>query len=156
MTDKLLIDRAVVEQALEALQYAYENLPLIHAGEIDEKLEALREALEQPVAQSANTVGDVLQEPVAYVCPSSHVTADGSMEDGPDYLEWADEASDYEKRVGTPLYTAPQPAKRVLTDEEIDALPWEPSYGNPMTLNDGLREFARAVIAAYKAKQEKT
>jgi len=25
-----------------------------------------------------------------------------------------------------------------------------------MTLNDGLREFARAVIAAYKAKQEKT
>ena len=48
-------------------------------------------------------------EPVAYVCPTSHVTADGSMEDGPDYLEWADEASDYEKRVGTPLYTHPSP-----------------------------------------------
>lgn len=49
------------------------------------------------------------REPVAYVCPTSHVMADGSMEDGPDYLEWADEASDYEKRVGTPLYTHPSP-----------------------------------------------
>ena len=48
-------------------------------------------------------------EPVAYVCPTSHVTADGSMEDGPDYLEWADEARDYEKRVGCPLYTHPSP-----------------------------------------------
>lgn len=48
-------------------------------------------------------------DPVAYVCPTSHHARDGSMEDGPDYLEWADEASDYEKRVGTPLYTHPAP-----------------------------------------------
>lgn len=66
----------------------------------------------------------VQQEPVAYVCPTSHATADGSMEDGPEYLEWADEASDYEKRVGIPLYTHPaQQAKpQPLSDEQFQRI----------------------------------
>ena len=32
-------------QALEALEYAYEQLPLIHAGEIDDTLESIKERL---------------------------------------------------------------------------------------------------------------
>lgn len=36
-------------------------------------------------------------------------------------------------------------ARRPLTDEEIDELPWCPSFENPMTLAEGLRHFARAV-----------
>lgn len=59
-----------------------------------------REALAQP---------DADDKVVAFVVPTSHVTQDGSMEDGPEYLEWADKASDYEKRIGTPLYTRHQP-----------------------------------------------
>lgn len=63
----------------------------------------------QEQIDSGKQASVVQQEPVAYVCPTSHATADGSMEDGPEYLEWADEASDYEKRVGIPLYTHPAP-----------------------------------------------
>lgn len=100
--------RAAAQQALEALDDLRG-----YRQDIDDAIGALVEALaEQPAEQ-------VL---VAYVCPTSHVTADGSMEDGPDYLAWADEASNYEKRVGTPLYTTPQPVKRVpLTREHVRA-----------------------------------
>lgn len=83
------------------------------------------------------------------------------MEDGSDYLEWADEASDYEKRVGTPLYTAPQPAKpaeRVpLTDEEIKYATLEAAnhlidhiyeYGvNSEGVSHRIYKFARAIEA---------
>lgn len=49
--------------------------------------------------------------PVAYIVPSARVCHDGSMEDGPDSLCFADEADDYVKRVGAPLYAHPQPAE---------------------------------------------
>jgi hypothetical protein len=42
------------------------------------------------------------------------------------------------------------PARCPLTDQEIDKLPWCPSYENPMTLAEGLRYFARAVERAHK------
>ena len=55
---------------------------------------------------------------------------------------------------GCPVFlaTPPQdsPTRRPLTDEEIDKLPWCPSYENPMTLAEGLRYFARAVERAHK------
>lgn len=38
-------DEALLRQAKDALEYAYENLPLIHAGEIVGTLEALKERL---------------------------------------------------------------------------------------------------------------
>lgn len=50
-------------------------------------------------------------EVVAYIVPTANAMQDGSMEDGPDYLEWADEASEYEKKIGMPLYTRPAPAE---------------------------------------------
>lgn len=61
-------------------------------------------------------------DPVAYVCPTSHHAHDGSMEDGPDYLEWADEASDYEKRVGTPLYSHHAPGVPTVPAAALDRL----------------------------------
>ena len=89
--------------SIKAMEMALEALEVRCGTNADERkpggvIESLRAALQQ--AES---------EPVAYVCPTSHHARDGSMEDGPDYLEWADEASDYEKRVGTPLYTHPAP-----------------------------------------------
>lgn len=44
----------------------------------------------------------------------------------------------------------PAPVAQPLTDEQIDALPWGPHEGNPMTFADGLRDFARAVERAHK------
>jgi len=41
-------------------------------------------------------------------------------------------------------------ARCPLTDEEIDELPWCPSFENPMTLAEGLRHFARAIERAHK------
>jgi hypothetical protein len=56
---------------------------------------------------------------------------------------------------GCPVFLATPPqdsidARRPLTDEEIDKLPWCPSYENPMTLAEGLRYFARAIERAHK------
>jgi hypothetical protein len=52
-----------------------------------------------------------------------------------------------------PLYTAPPKREWVgLTDEEIDKTEWEPSYGNPMTLAEGLQLFARTIEAKLKEK----
>jgi hypothetical protein len=47
------------------------------------------------------------------------------------------------------LHTHPQPAQQRLTDEQIDALPWGPHEGNPMTFAEGLRDFARAIERAH-------
>lgn len=58
------------------------------------------------------------EEPVAFAVPTSHAAQDGSMEDGPEYLEWADEASDYEKRIGTKLYTHPQPQAEAVSPDK--------------------------------------
>jgi hypothetical protein len=55
-----------------------------------------------------------------------------------------------------PLYTAPQPRREVeLTDEEI--LEIKECYSNEFGLEDKYaKDFARAVIAAYRAKQGET
>lgn len=88
------------------------------------------------------------QEPVAW----GMMNDDGAIYD----VITPEEHARCEGEYSVPLYVAPLPRREVwLTDEEIDALPWGPSYDNPMTLTEGLREFARAVIEAYKAKQEK-
>lgn len=47
------------------------------------------------------------------------------------------------------LRAAPQPAKQPLTDDEIDAVPWGPHDGNPITFAEALRDFARAIERAH-------
>lgn len=90
-------------------------------------------------------------EPVAYMCPTSRAMAGWSMEDGPDYLEWADEASDYEKRVGKPLYTHPSPTD--LRAEYLRGLEdaWKVCDERANGVNDA-QECADA-IEALKGKQ---
>lgn len=90
------------------------------------------------------------QEPVAWGMPRS----DGAIIDCISPEEHAHLEGDYT----VPLYAAPQPRREVeLTDEEIDrAL----DAANVPELPDGYKsvelEIARAVIAAYKAKQGET
>ena len=170
----ITIDRSVVEQALEASYLAGFNAsgegynaeyPFEGANPVDDRHwsarrdEYIREALaEQPSNQLDDiNVVDIQaeqrsdsehMEPVAWLFTNLH---SGDF----DFCYQEDEHDDdREMWHRQPLYTTPQPRREVeLTDEEIDALPWGPSYDNPMTLTEGLREFARAVIKAYKSKQ---
>ena len=88
-------------------------------------------------------------EPVAYVVPTSSVAHDGSREDVPDYLEWADEASDYEKRIGYPLYTHPQ---QQLTEELLHSL-WLHTPVDYYTDNESIfKQAARAIEHAHNIK----
>lgn len=97
--------KQAAQQALDALTpFSKGNWTRELALNAQIAITALRTAIQQAEAQQPAT-----SEPVAYVCPTVHHAHDGSIEDGPDYLEWADEASDYEKSVGTPLYYHPAP-----------------------------------------------
>jgi hypothetical protein len=58
----------------------------------------------------------------------------------------AHESPNLSHKVATP---SPQAEKQPLSDEQIDALPWGPHEGNPITFAEGLRYFARAVEAAH-------
>ncbi len=40
-------------------------------------------------------------------------------------------------------------ARKPLTDEEIDALPWTKNYESDVTLYEALRDFARAIERAH-------
>jgi hypothetical protein len=67
-------------------------------------------------------------------------------------VEWSENHNPHWIKV-SPLYTAPPKREWVgLTDEEIDKTEWEPSYGNPMTLAEGLQLFARTIEAKLKEK----
>ena len=66
MTDKILIDRAVVEQALEAFELHADQYPHMVKGYTLDAAEALRAALEQPVEQET-TCKDCLQVPDGFV-----------------------------------------------------------------------------------------
>jgi hypothetical protein len=85
---------------------------------------------------------------------------------GSPLTRYADVAPGHLETAAVPLYRAKEPetckpalqveaamappARRPLTDKEIDELPWCPSYENPMTLAEGLRYFARAIERAHK------
>ena len=129
MTDKL---RQAIEQAVAILG---PEAPLCSGcvEEWTEALRVLRDALaEQPAEQ---------WEPVAWMV----YTMDGKS------VCVTDNPADFtDEHRALPLYTAPKPAKREpLTEEEIDALPWWPHEGNPVTLAEGLRDFARAIERAH-------
>jgi hypothetical protein len=58
-------------------------------------------------------------------------------------------AADHFPDAGNKVAHPQQPARVPLTDAQIDALPWGPHEGNPITFAEGLREFARAIEAAH-------
>ena len=103
MTDKILIDRAVLEQAIAAIYglLTFNTTPDEYAEGRKAK-ESLRAVLEQP---------QVEQEPYIWYCP--------------DYgWVWTVEAVVYRGDTDgmIPLYTHPQPPRQPLTDEQIDAI----------------------------------
>lgn len=80
-------------------------------------------------------------EVVAYIVPTANAMQDGSMEDGPDYLEWADEASEYEKKIGMPLYTRPAPAEPQAVAKGWKLVPVEPTAEMLKAADDGDDEY---------------
>ena len=135
---KILIDRAVLEQALEAL-----NASMPHNSDIAEDWSshiaarrALRAALEQPQ-------GD--QEPVAWLKEWSSV---GNARTGMRRVDLTPECETWLANMFptiTPLYTHPQPKRQPLTDEQIRKigtdLPEEHRFHSRM--------FARAIERAH-------
>ena len=120
--------RKAMEQALEALRLNQAARPFAYRKAIT----ALRTALaEQPAEQAQVALHQF------------HKRGCADWYDGlPDH---EDGGGPYETRT---LYTAPQPAKRVpLTDDEIEEI-----NGSLAGRRDLARLFARAVIAAYDAK----
>jgi hypothetical protein len=123
--------KAAMEQALEALERGLFKGELIAMRE--QAITALRAALAEPQ-----------QEPVAWGIPNIY----GEIYD----VISPDEHARCEGKYTVPLYTAPQPRREPLTDEEI--LEIKECYSNEFGLEDKYaKDFARAVIAAYRAKQ---
>jgi len=102
MCNKILIDRAVLEQALEAFECHANQYPHMVKGYTLDAAEAIRAALEQP---------QVEQEPYIWYCPDNGWV-------------WTVEAVVYRGDTDgmIPLYTHPQPPRQPLTDEQIDAI----------------------------------
>ena len=141
---KVTVDRAVIEQALEAMEYAdaclkrqlttktkheYAQDLLLDSGT------ALRTALEQPEQE---------QEPVAWMLKSGHGTQfKEQLTDELRALTWKG------KPMWTPLYTAP-PQRKPLTEEQIA------DVVNSFDGNDdwNLHDFAKAIEAAHRIKEE--
>ena len=127
----ITIDRAVVEQALEALEAGLDVNPIL-AGEAEE---ALRAAL----AQQAEPV----QEPVAWMRPDNRVAEESYSRtqfsrgrDKPPIGTW------------TPLYPAP-PQRQPLTEEEIDKI----FKHLCNTVGASCKTMARAVERAHGIKE---
>ena len=149
-----------MKMALEALEHhtAIKHPQQIHYR--DAAITALREALAQP---------DVGMEPVAWeggegweslawaLCADENgedACNDLIWEGGPTPEPWGDRWMKYEgdaKRMIALVqaHTHPPAARVPMTDEEIDAVPWGPHEGNPITFAEGLRDFARAIEAAH-------
>ena len=114
-----MTDRKLMQQALEALELEATRTPI---PETAAAMAALRARLAEPEP-----------EPVAWM---------GTSGVGEKIVS----KSQLYSFMTTPLYTAP-PTRRPLTDEEIDELPWCPSFENPMrfTTAQFVRNFTRAI-----------
>lgn len=81
-----------------------------------------QEATTNPAEIGRKSVGE---EAVAYIVPVARVTQDGSYEDGPSELCFADEADDYVRRVGAPLYLTPaQPPASAEVGRDAERRKW--------------------------------
>jgi hypothetical protein len=157
MTDEL---RKAAEMALEAL----EELRFANAPFLDEAMEALRQALSQPEQEciypecetSIGCDGPCGEKPVDETAKHRHEPGLWVVQykDRHEFVWGAKPVFRGDTVLGLkPLYTAPPKREWVgLTDEEIDKTEWEPSYGNPMTLAEGLQLFARTIEAKLKEK----
>jgi len=155
MTDKL---RQAIEQAVAILG---PEAPLC-SGCVEEWTEALRilnDALaeqpaepQDPVAYNGWVLREVLfdnGEPVGHREPTKaepqEPVAWCHLQYNEDGTYFADCLQYYPDSYGnTPLYTAPQPAKQPLTDDEISDL-WLASISGPLTAT----KFARAIERAH-------
>ena len=122
---KILVDKAVIEQALDAL-FMYK--PIVTGVTFQHGLDAtkaLRAVLEQP---------QVEQEPVAWMDTETRILYDHDTNE-------VDQHHGFKPTV--PLYTRPQPPRQPLTDEQIICA----VYGD--TGGYSYIEFARAIEAAH-------
>ena len=137
----ITINRAVVEQALEALETAEDHLAKPYSTDASKAITALRAAL----AQQAEPV-----EPVAWAYMG--IKQDGT-EHGPHLVwkpEYMDAMSASKGAKAIPLYTAP-PQRKPLSEEEIET-EWS------LTPQDEKREgvyFARRIERAHGIGEEK-
>ena len=122
----ITVDRKVIEQALEALNYVMRHGPAVQKAK-----DLLQDALEQPE-----------QEPVAWMLKSGHGTQfKEKLTDELKALTWKG------KPMWTPLYVSP-PQRKPLTEEEIKTyrhmIDWTAEWSH---IN-----FARAIEAAHGIK----
>jgi hypothetical protein len=96
----------------------YQSDPMSFPGWI---VNAIMEA-----ADSKSTLKEE-QEPVAWAVPCSRACADGSMEDGPVQFQGHDDAGEYARKIGWPLYRHPAPDVLATLRAEVAGLPSEGS-----------------------------
>lgn len=85
------------------------------------RLEPIRQRAQEIERLTAEMAALRAQEPAAFAVPQARVAWDGSWEPGDDYLVFAEEASDYDRRVGHPLYAAPVPRAKQTKIERLEA-----------------------------------
>ena len=124
---KILVDKSVIEQALEALNYERTaNNPL--DWHHDKTMQALRTALEQQ---------QVEQEPIAWMTEDGRIATDATKQSGM--------ASTSKPNFSIPLFTHQQPPRQPLTEMQIVDL----RQLTPGTLDVQFVKFARVLEAAH-------
>jgi hypothetical protein len=134
MIDKILIDRSVVEQALEALGMMSTPSPLVFLPDEIQSWqnanEALRAALKQPQVEQSSVVGVIGWK--------NHLPNSGTV------VHW----TALIPPLGTKLYIHPQPPRQPLTDEQIGEI--EGWFSNEFGLEAKHSiDFARAIERAH-------
>ena len=152
------------EKAMRMALEALEKLRFANAPFLDEAMEALRQALAQ---QGKECIYPDCETGIGCDGPCGEKPVDETAKHRHEPGLWVVQYKDRHEFVWgakpvfrgdtvlglKPLYTAPPKREWVgLTDEEIDKTEWEPSYGNPMTLAEGLQLFARTIEAKLKEK----
>lgn len=145
MTDKIIIDRALLEQALEALLDARS---LLHDGrKQDRALTALRSALSEAALQRLTDIHQEMEQPqqsAKHGEPVAYVDGDEAYR----RILWEPSQAAFDLAVGTKLYTHPAPrTEQRLTDTEIFDL-----WNNPDNQISQWK-FARAIEASILGKQ---
>ena len=165
---KITIDRAVVEQALEAL-FMYK--PMVTGVTFQhglDAMQALRAALEQPVEQELVAWQSIEAMAVQrYKVVPAHdsmfyrhavVAGDGTQQL---YIGRETECENIARKFAgafldgayvASLYTHPQPKREPLTDEEIISM-WE--FPNDLSWMDSVVRLVRAIEAAHGIGGEK-
>ena len=155
-----MTDRALMQMALNALELGCTDSNGNEVDLVAPAITALRAALAEPEPEPvAYPEGDVVGPCICGSWPGGKCLKCPRTEPVP--VVWMVFTQDGQSAYVTdnptdigddqralPLYTAP-PTHSPLTDEEIDELPWCPSFEHPMTLAEGLRHFTRAIERAH-------